>query len=720
MAINRVKVQEKAEKLVAGGKLAAAIAEYRILLKDQPNDLNVINRVGDLLARTAKTSEAIELFSRAANLYARGGFFLKSIAIYKKIIKLDPNVVEPRLRLADLYARRDLATEARIEYLAVAETLLKRGDTTKAQEAYEKLIRIEPTNLQARTALANIHIANSDPARALAELRSAARDLESLGLRSESVQIHKQILALPRSEMEVYADSIRALARLGDVAEAVSTGRTLRDRFPEERAMLEALVEALEIGGRGGEAEELVKSCLADTAEQAIPKSILGRLHARAGRRDAAIPMLLEAARELAQSARYDDARGALESLFQIDGTNREGIELRLEIAQATGESDVVAVLTERLVSEFGVSPRTLVPAPSAETGESAVAPPAPRAPSSDLAAGALSREERDFLSEHLTEAEVFIKYGLFEKAIEPLEAVIKRFPSHVEAHARLKTIYSEQGNRMRVIEQCLALAEIHDRAGRNDDAFKILGEARNLDPDNSLVTTWMERIAGSMRSSTQPVTLRREDVPEKLVVEEQRAPSTLPLTAAEETIVISAMEGGGLDLSGELGESLVQALNAEEPVVPEEQDQDFREIFKAFQAKIDEEVDSQDFRTHYDLAIAYKEMGLLDEAISEFEYASNDSERLLDCCAMIGLCLRERGSASLATDWYLKGLASPLARGERGLGLRFDLAETYMEMGEDARAHEQFKAIAGIDRGYRNVDVRLKEMEGKGIGDPR
>src|SRR6185436_3121541 len=121
MAINRTKIQVRAEKLVGQGKLPQAIEQYKILLKDQPNDLATLNRVGDLLAKEGKTAESTHLFARAAHLYTTGGFFLKAIAIYKKILKLDPTSSEARLRLADLYARGDFTSEARIEYIAVAE-----------------------------------------------------------------------------------------------------------------------------------------------------------------------------------------------------------------------------------------------------------------------------------------------------------------------------------------------------------------------------------------------------------------------------------------------------------------------------------------------------------------------------------------------------------------------------------------------------------------------
>jgi tetratricopeptide (TPR) repeat protein len=106
MAIQRDKVIANAEKLVAKGKIEPAIKEYERLLDDNPNDVNTLNRIGDLWVRINRTDEAVKTFGRIADHYARDGFFLKAIAIYKKINKLDPSKLEVYGKLADLYAKQ--------------------------------------------------------------------------------------------------------------------------------------------------------------------------------------------------------------------------------------------------------------------------------------------------------------------------------------------------------------------------------------------------------------------------------------------------------------------------------------------------------------------------------------------------------------------------------------------------------------------------------------
>ena len=112
MAIQRDKTIANAEKLVAKGKIEPAIKEYERLLDDNPNDVNTLNRIGDLWVRINRTDEAVKTFGRIADHYARDGFFLKAIAIYKKINKLDPSKLEIYGKLADLYAKQGNGDQA--------------------------------------------------------------------------------------------------------------------------------------------------------------------------------------------------------------------------------------------------------------------------------------------------------------------------------------------------------------------------------------------------------------------------------------------------------------------------------------------------------------------------------------------------------------------------------------------------------------------------------
>src|SRR5438874_9213071 len=106
MAVQRDKVIANAEKLVAKGKIDAAIKEYERLLDESPNDVNTLNRIGDLWVRINRNDEAVKVFTKIADHYSKDGFFLKAIAIYKKINKVDPSELEVYVKVADLAFRK--------------------------------------------------------------------------------------------------------------------------------------------------------------------------------------------------------------------------------------------------------------------------------------------------------------------------------------------------------------------------------------------------------------------------------------------------------------------------------------------------------------------------------------------------------------------------------------------------------------------------------------
>src|SRR2546426_5676971 len=152
MPIDREKILRAADKLVRQDRLLPAVAQYSLLIKDNPHDLVTINKVGDLLARAGRPAEALRHFQKIAEVYTQGGFFLKAIAIYKKILKLDPKLADANLRLADLYARQDLVNEAREMHLKAARQFLERNDVTRSRETYEKLLRLEPDRVETHVA----------------------------------------------------------------------------------------------------------------------------------------------------------------------------------------------------------------------------------------------------------------------------------------------------------------------------------------------------------------------------------------------------------------------------------------------------------------------------------------------------------------------------------------------------------------------------------------
>jgi tetratricopeptide (TPR) repeat protein len=149
-----------------------------------------------------------------------------------------------------------------------------------------------------------------------------------------------------------------------------------------------------------------------------------------------------------------------------------------------------------------------------------------------------------------------------------------------------------------------------------------------------------------------------------------------------------------------------------EEVVTLSEEEQSLEDIFREFKKGVEQQLDSEDYDTHYNLGIAYKEMGLIDEAIGEFQLASKDPKRAIECCSMLGLCFLEKGMPQLAIKWYRKGLESPEIGDEEHLGLLYDLGSAYLEVGDTGNAQKAFMEIYGINSNYRDIIGRIKQLE--------
>jgi tetratricopeptide (TPR) repeat protein len=148
---------KKIQKYLNAGKTTQAIEEALKGLKEVPTDCNLMLLLGDLYLRTGNQVQAIKFLEKASDQYCLDGFLLKAIAIYKRIPKISPGLIDVRLKLADLYARQSMLSEARFEILAAAEEFEKLRQTKEIIKLYHKLLEIDPQDLQVRSELAALY-----------------------------------------------------------------------------------------------------------------------------------------------------------------------------------------------------------------------------------------------------------------------------------------------------------------------------------------------------------------------------------------------------------------------------------------------------------------------------------------------------------------------------------------------------------------------------------
>ncbi len=159
---------------------------------------------------------------------------------------------------------------------------------------------------------------------------------------------------------------------------------------------------------------------------------------------------------------------------------------------------------------------------------------------------------------------------------------------------------------------------------------------------------------------------------------------------------------GSALEDSGE-GEEMHDATKVVDKV------QSVDELFDAFRMGVEEQVKGDDYDTHYNLGIAYKEMMLLDPAIDEFKKVLRDPERTLECCSMLSICEQARGNFDEAMSWLIKGIKAPGFPPEDSIGLRYDLGEMYLQTGDTSAALQEFRAVHDLDPDYRDVAAKIQ-----------
>ncbi len=142
-------------------------------------------------------------------------------------------------------------------------------------------------------------------------------------------------------------------------------------------------------------------------------------------------------------------------------------------------------------------------------------------------------------------------------------------------------------------------------------------------------------------------------------------------------------------------------------------------EVFQEFRAELGEMgEEDEDLETHYNLGIAYREMGLLDEAIGEFQKVAKAVQKgkpfqyEMNCSTMLGLSFMDKGEPKVASLWYQRALQVPGLEEESILALRYDLALALESAGESGAALDSFRQVYAANIDYRDVADRIATLQ--------
>jgi tetratricopeptide (TPR) repeat protein len=137
----------------------------------------------------------------------------------------------------------------------------------------------------------------------------------------------------------------------------------------------------------------------------------------------------------------------------------------------------------------------------------------------------------------------------------------------------------------------------------------------------------------------------------------------------------------------------------------------DVEEVFAKFKEGVAAQVSADDTQSHYDLGVAYREMGLFEDAIREFDVAAADPKRECVCRSMIGMTLNELGRTSEAIEAFLQGLHSSTRTPEQETVLCYEIGAANESLRRTKDALTYFQKVMRRDSSYRDVQERVRRL---------
>ncbi len=528
MAYNKSKFVESAQKLLNQGKVPQAISEYQQILKFEPRDQVTLMTVGELYIRQGETFQAIDYFERLAQIFVGDGFLTKAIAVYKRIAKLAPEEIRPLEKLADLYVQQGVMSEARPLFLQLAEIHLKNNRQPEAVGLLKKLLLAEPDNLRIQIRLADLYQAMGQTREAIDTYVSAAQRAIARGDHAECEKLSDKALKLEPHNLAALIVKARSASAQGNTTAAAAlleqvpnlekggeqtellldlylknakwepaTALAMRVFEADEKNFgpTQKLIEALLESGQGDKAMAILEKSripMIDAGEHEVVSRLLNELAARLPGRLEPLEWLVETYGRTSDSFRLPDALAQLGDALSAAKQYDRAKQVLEQLVDREPESDSAKRKLNDVLRKMGLLAHE-APAPEIpETHElelpkapaPKIRPDMPSTPSQEppkvtvSTEAPLDEDTQKFIAQSLTDVDLFASYGLTQKAIGLLEAILRRAPRHTPTLEKLLDFVLGAGDDRRTAELASHLEQIHRDRGDQRSAERF-GELR-------------------------------------------------------------------------------------------------------------------------------------------------------------------------------------------------------------------------------------------------
>lgn len=679
--MNLDKLKEAARRFEQKEDWRRAIEVYQRALTelddhgDPVPDPSVYNRVGDLHMKVGDSPAAIQSYVRALELYADQGFLNNAIALGGKILRVDAGQTATHLRLAQLHARKNVVPEVRRHLGEYLRRMQRDHQLAAAVKAIRGFAERDCRDAEMRgevVGLVGELAPNGADDGALAELLAEIRALDASReppARGESAPSAASGLVFLDTDHRS-AGAVGLVEEPTPVIEPVEGLNTVESTLP-------AAINGLPLIGL--EASEFT------TPDRVAVEPVSGI---------EVDPTSFEAAAEAVELDPHDDDPmagmvAAVESVEGLTPTVLEGAgvseavaDLEIELFDAMDADDLLVDLPPEpggleLISLDEDLVFDAAPPPSSETPASA--------PSGD------SVEEREGLLAAYEAAEDW------ERALATAAELVRLEPDQIPRYQKQVELAYRAGDRDGLTTRYLELGDALLRAGMRAPAVAVYRRVLEHEPGDS-------RAMGALASLGVAVV----PLPPAAAAD---AHTTAPATSSTEAPAGDYVDLGALILDDVRPKDARMRVDAAEPAEPENEDETFREVLEQFKRGIEENLDAEDFQAHYDLGVAFKEMGLLDEAIAQFQRALRSPEGRLRASEALGNAFHDKGRYAIAEAVLTRAIAGLPGADDEKIGLIYWLGRALEAQGKGAEAMTWYERALAVDIQFLDLSERLVRL---------
>ena len=413
---------------------------------------------------------------------------------------------------------------------------------------------------------------------------------------------------------------------------------------------------------------------------------------------------------------------GALDGLPMLDAEAPSDYEDQdLADTEAVGEVEGVGALDISAL-EFAVADDPDAPGPHRDLGEALL----------ELGDRDRGIQELDFA------LEAYQAEGDLRHAQDVVDEILRLDSNSVHHHQKRVEFALHRGDDVALVAAYLALADALVRTEQLERAKVVYERVLERDPDNESAQISLETLVPAPVEAEPEAAVsyepefvelaepeRAEEPDAAEVVEEVRGPAAAEDEVDEEPAIAeraaaeSEDSGGFVDLGAlifdeeEVAKDTRMRIDRAEPEHQEQQD--FAEMLSEFKKGIEANIDADDAQAHYDLGVAFKEMGLLDEAISEFQKALRGAQDRLRTSESLGLCFFEKGQYAVAATVLRRAIDSEPGADDQKIGLLYWLGRCEEEQGRSGDALAHYQRIFSIDINFQDVSDRVNALSDAG-----